>query len=121
MTVNGRPLSPSRNLPRFSVRAGQLVMISVRVRVPRRASVSALSLGISAGTIGGVPQHPAGVDPVLLYSHQVLRAGSHSFSLRWRVPAKTSPGKHMYLVANWASRQPAAFQVAQFIAHLALT
>jgi hypothetical protein len=96
-------------------------MISVRVTVPRGARVSALSLGISAGTIGGVPEHPTGVDPVLLYSRQVLTAGTHSFSLRWRVPAKTPPGKHMYLVANWASRQPPAFGVAQFIAHLALT
>jgi hypothetical protein len=95
-------------------------MISVRMTVPRRARVSALSLGISAGTIGGVPEHPTGVDPVLLYSRQVLMAGSHSFSLRWRVPAKTPPGKRIYLVANWASRQPSAFQIAQFIAHLAL-
>jgi hypothetical protein len=96
-------------------------MISVRMTVPRRASVSALSLGISGGTIGGVPKHPTGVDPVLLYSRQVLKAGSHSFSLRWRVPAKASPGKLMYLVANWASRQPPTFEVAQLIAHLALT
>jgi hypothetical protein len=95
-------------------------MISVRMTVPHRARVSALSLGISAGTIGGVPEHPAGVDPVLLYSRQVLMAGSHSFSFRWRVPAKTPPGKRIYLVANWASRQPSDFQVTQFIAHLAL-
>lgn len=96
-------------------------MISVRMTVPRRARVSALSLGISAGTIGGVPEHPTGVDPVLLYSRQVLMAGSHSFSLQWRVPATTRPGKHVFLVANWASRQPPPFEVAQFIAHLALT
>jgi hypothetical protein len=83
--------------------------------------VSALSLGISAGTIGGSPKHPTGVDPVLLYSGQVLMAGTHSFTVEWRIPAKIPPGKHMYLVANWASRQPPTFAVAQFIAHLALT
>jgi hypothetical protein len=47
-------------------------------------------------------------------------AGTHSFTVEWRIPAKIPPGKHMYLVANWASRQPPTFETAQFIAHLAL-
>ena len=121
VTVNGRPAAPSRILPRFSVRAGELVVINVRATLPPRARVSALSLGISTGIIGGSPKNPTGLDPVLVYSRRALTAGSHSFSLHWRVPAKLRPGKHLYLVANWASRQPPTFEIAQFIAHLALT
>ena len=42
VTLNGRPSSPSRNLPRLNIRAGQLVVINVVMGVPGRARVSAL-------------------------------------------------------------------------------
>ena len=120
VTVNGRPSSPSRNLPRLNVRPGRLVVINVEVSVPGRARVSALWLGISTGTVGGGPDGPTGIDPVLVHSRQVLTAGSHSFRLRWRAPAQTQPGSRLYLAAAWASRQPPGFSEEQLIAHLVL-
>ena len=119
VTVNGRPSSPSRNLPRLNVRAG-LVVINVEVSVPGRARVSALWLGISTGTVGGSPDGPTGIDLVLVHSRQVLTAGSHSFRLRWRAPAKTRPGSRRYLAAAWASRQRPGFSEEQLIAQLVL-
>lgn len=118
VTVNGRPSPPSRNLPRLNVRAGRLVVISVVVGVPRRARVSELWLGISTGTIGGGPDGPTGIEPVLAHSRRMLTAGRHSFRLRWRTPAKARPGSPLYLAAAWASRQPPPFSTEQFIADL---
>ena len=120
VTANGRAASPSRNLPRLNVRAGRLAVIDVVVSVPRRARVSALWLGISTGTVGGGPDGPTGVDPVLVHSRQVLTAGRHSFRLRWRTPGKVRPGSRLYLAAAWASRQPPSFSSEQLIAHLVL-
>jgi hypothetical protein len=120
VTANGRAASPSRNLPRLNVRAGRLVVINVVVSVPRRARVSALWLGISTGTIGGSPNGPTGVDPLLVHSRQVLTAGRHSFRMRWRTPAKARPGSRLYLAAAWASRQPPVFSEDQLIAHFVL-
>lgn len=120
VAVNGRPSSPSRNLPRLKVRAGRLVVINVVVGVPGRARVSALWLGISTGTVGGGPHGPTGVDPVLVHSRRTLTAGRHSFRLRWRTPAKTRPGTRLYLAAAWASRQPPPFSEERLIAHLVL-
>lgn len=120
VTVNGRVPSPSRNLPRFSVRPAQLLAINVVVTVPGRARVSALWLGISAGgPLGSGPKGPTGVHPVLLHSSQVVTAGRHSFRLRWRTPAKVRPGTRLYLAAAWASRQPPTFDTAGLLAHLA--
>jgi hypothetical protein len=83
VTVNGRPPSPSRILPRFSVRPAQLLAINVVVTVPGRARFSALWVGISAGgPLGSGPNGPTGVHPGLLHSSQVLTAGRHSFRLR---------------------------------------
>jgi len=120
VTADGRPSSPSRNLPRLNVRAGRLVVINVVVSVPGRARVSALWLGISTGTVGGGPNGPTGVVPILVHSRQVLTAGRHSFRLRWRTPAKARPGSRLYLAAAWASRQPPVFSTEQLIAHLVL-
>ena len=120
VTVNGRVPSPSRILPRFSVRPAQLLAISVVVTVPGRARVSALWLGISTGTVGVGPNGPTGVDPVLVHSGQMLTAGRHSFTLRWRTPAKARPGSRLYLAAAWASRQRPVFSEGQLIAHLVL-
>jgi hypothetical protein len=120
VTVNGRPSSPSRNLPRLNVHAGRLVVINVVMGVPGQARVSALWLGISTGTIGAGPNGPTGVDPILVHSRQMLTAGRHSFRLRWRAPAKARPGSRLYLAAAWASRQPPSFRTAQLIAHLVL-
>jgi hypothetical protein len=120
VTVNGRPPSPSRILPRFSVRPAQLLAINVVVTVPRRARVSALWLGISAGeSLGPGPKGPTGMHPVLLHSTQVLTAGRHLLRLRWRTPAKARPGTRLYLAAEWASRQAPAFEAARLLAHLA--
>ena len=120
VTANGRPSSPSRNLPRLNVRAGRLVVISVVVSLPGRARVSALWLGISTGTVGGGPNGPTGINPVLVHSRQVLTAGRHSFRLRWRAPANAPSGSRLYLAAAWASRQPQVFTEDQLIAHLVL-
>ena len=120
MTVNGRPSSPSRNLPRLNVRTGRLVVISVVMTVPGRARVSALWLGVSTGTVGVGPDGPTGVDPVLVHSRQTLTAGRHSFRLRWRAPAQARPGSRLYLAAAWASRQPPPFSEGRLIAHLEL-
>ncbi len=120
VTANGRPSVPSRNLPRLNVRAGRLVVLNVVVGVPGRARVSALWLGISTGTVGGGPNGPTGVDPVLVSSRRMLTAGRHSFTLRWRTPAKTRPGSRLYLAAAWASRQPPSFSTEQLIAHFVL-
>jgi hypothetical protein len=120
VTANGRPASPSRNLPRLNVRAGRLVVINVVVSVPGRARVSALWLGISTGTAGGGPNGPTGVDPVLVHSRQMLTAGRHSFRLRWRTPAKARPGSRLYLAAAWASRQPPPFSEERLVAHVEL-
>ena len=120
VTVNGRPPSPSRILPRFSVRPAELLAINVVVTVPRRARVSALWLGISAGgPLGPGPKGPIGVHPVLLHSSQVLTAGRHSFRLRWRTPARARPGIRLYLAAEWTSRQPPTFDATGLLAHLA--
>jgi hypothetical protein len=120
VTVNGRVPSPSRILPRFSVRPAQLLAINVVVTVPKQARVSALWLGISVGgPLGPSPKGPTGVRPVLLHSSQVLTAGRHSFRLRWRTPAKARPGTRLYLAAEWASRQPPTFETAGLLAHLA--
>jgi hypothetical protein len=123
VAVNGRPSSPSRNtrnLPRLNVRAGRLVVITVAVSVPGRARVSALWLGVSTGTVGGSPDGPTGIDPVLVHSRQTLTAGLHSFRLRWRAPAQTRPGSRLYLAAAWASRQPPGFSEEQLVAHFVL-
>ena len=120
VTANGRAASPSRNGPRLNVRAGRVAVINVVVSVPRRARVSALWLGISTGSVGGGPNGPSGVDPVLVHSRQVLTAGRHSFRLRWRAPAQARPGSRLYLAAAWASRQPPVFSEDQLIAHFVL-
>ena len=120
VAVNGRPAAPSRNLPRLKVRAGRLVVITVAASVPGRARISALWLGISTGTVGGGPDGPTGVAPVLVHSRQMLTAGRHSFRLRWRAPAQIRPGSRLYLAAAWASRQPPGFSEEQLIAHLVL-
>ena len=117
-TVNGRfaPLPSDGIPPRYSVRAGQALVISVEVTVPGRATVSALWLGIATGTVGFGPKGPIGVHPILAHSRQVLPAGSHSFRLRWRTPAQARPGTRLYLVADWASRQTPTFGDGQVIA-----
>lgn len=53
-----------------------------------------------------------------LVAARLLTAGLHSFRLQWRIPAETQPGARLYLAANWASRQPPTFDVAQFVARL---
>jgi hypothetical protein len=91
------------------------------VTVPRHATVTALSLGISTKGFGGSPQHPTGVRPVLARSGQQLAAGRHTFGLNWRVPEGQPidrPGARLDLVSVWSNSQG---DVAQSIATLALS
>ena len=120
MTVNGRAASLPRDgsPPRFSVQAGQHLVINVAMAVPRRATVSELWLGISTGALGSGPKGPIGIDPILAHSRQLLTAGRHSFRLRWLVPVGGRSGTRLYLAAVWASRQPPTFSVGQNLASL---
>jgi len=53
-----------------------------------------------------------------LAPHGVLVAGSYTFRMQWRVPAKAKHGRPPYLVANWATRQAQTASVAEFVARL---
>jgi len=119
-TISGRTaaLSPVGRPPSFDVRPGQSLEIEVVVTVPKRARVSVLWLGITAGTLGQTKAHRPTFDPILAHTRRVLTAGLHSFRLRWRVPRNARPGRAVYLAADWASRQPPTFDVGQFVARL---
>jgi hypothetical protein len=110
VTVNGRSASLSRHgtPPSFRVRPGQHLHITVAVTVPRHATVTALSLGISAHSFGGSPQHPLGVRPILARSGQQLATGRHTFGLHWRIPKGRlagQPGASLDLVSIWSNDQ----------------
>ena len=110
VTVNGRSASLSRHgiPPSFRVRSGQHLHITVVVTVPRHATVTALSLGISAKGFGGSPQRPIGVRPILARSGQQLATGRHTFGLRWRIPEDQlvdQPGASLDLVSVWSTSQ----------------
>jgi hypothetical protein len=118
VTVNGRAALLSRHgiPPNFRVRPGQHLHITVAVIVPRHATVSALSLGISTKSFGGSPQHPIGVRPILARSSQQLATGRHAFGLHWRIP-EDHLGASLDLVSVWSTSQG---DVGQAIATLAL-
>jgi hypothetical protein len=123
VTVNGRSASISRHgiPPSFQVRRGQHLHITVAVTVPRHATVTALSLGVSARSFGGSPQHPLGVRPILARSGQQLATGRHAFGLHWRIPEDQlvgRPGASLDLVSVWSTSQG---DVGQSIATLALS
>lgn len=118
ITVNGKSASLHRNghPPSFPARPGQRLHITVAVIVPRHTTVTALSLGISAHSYGGSPQHPIGVQPILAHSRQPLAPGRHTFGLRWRIPNE-QPGTSLLLASIWATDQA---DIAQAIATLTL-
>lgn len=123
VTVNGRSASLSLHgiPPSFRVRPGQHLHITVAVTVPRHATVTALSLGISTRSFGGSPQHPIGVRPILARSGQQLATGRHAFGLHWRIPEDhlvDRPGVGLDLVSVWSTSQG---DVGQSIATLALS
>lgn len=116
--VNGKSAVPGKDghVPSYRVRLGEYLVMRVAVTVPRNTTVTALSLGISTSAIGGSPQHPSGMHPVLAHSRQPLATGSHTLGLRWRVP-EGHPGASFLLVSVWSVSQA---DVAQPIATLAL-
>lgn len=110
MTINGQSISYSDRSPRpsYRVRAGEHLLMTVAVTVPRRLRVAALWLGISTGTWGSGPGgRPTGMKPILAYSRKPLSAGVHTFGLSWRVP-EGQPDGSLYLVSAWSSHQPPA-------------
>jgi len=57
------------------------------------------------------------MNPILAHIPRSLSAGSHTFSLRWRIPQRRS-GTSLYLTFDWSSQQPPAVvsgPVAQFL------
>ena len=118
-TINGKSAAPREDghVPSYRGRPGEYLAIRVTVSVPRHVSVTALWLGISRGTWGNGPNGPIGMNPILAHIPQPLSAGSHTFSLRWRIPQRRS-GTSLYLTFDWSSQQPPAVvsgPVAQFL------
>jgi hypothetical protein len=119
-TINGRSAAPREDghVPAYQGRPGEYLAMRVTVSVPKHVSVTALWLGISGGTWGNGPNGPIGMNPILAHYRQPLSAGSHTFSLRWRIPQRRS-GTSMYLTFAWSSQQPPA-SVAGPVAQLLL-
>lgn len=117
-TINGKSaaLREDGHVPSYRVRPGEYLVMSVAVTVPKHLTVTALWFGISTGILGGGPGGTGSMRPILAHYRQPLPAGSHRFSLRWRVPARRS-GPTLYLVTTWSSRHPPA-TVGQAIATL---
>jgi hypothetical protein len=93
----------------FVVRPGELVTIDVEVTVPRHATVTALWLGISTGTYGvthprgtygNVDLRPIGIRQMLEHARQALRAGRHTFTLKWTAPVRQTA--QVPLAGDWA-------------------
>jgi hypothetical protein len=93
----------------FAVRPGELVTIDVEVTVPRHTTVTALWLGISTGTYGvthpkgtygNVDLRPIGIRQMLEHERRALRAGRHTFTLRWTAPRRQTA--QVPLAGDWA-------------------
>ena len=122
-TINGqsgaRPIGGP--VPSLHVRPGEHLLMRVAVTVPRYLRVTALWLGISAGSWGGDAKgRPTGMNPILARSRGRLSAGAHTFELRWRVPESRS-GITLYLVCAYSTEQPPMGLGAGAIAVLAVT
>ncbi len=120
VTVNGRTRpDPVSNVtghqPQFSVTPAEQLRISVSVHVPAHVTLTTVWLGISAGSWGGSPGRPAGMDPALLHTRARLGPGPHRFRVRWPVPAGLPPGTTRWLATYWTFW---AGDVAQGIAEL---
>jgi hypothetical protein len=122
VVVNGRSpgLAANGSPPRFAVALGEPLRIDVGVKVPARAQVTVLWLGISQGVFGSPGrdgQQPAGMRPALAHVQNVLSAGLHRFTLTWTVPAQL-PVRAVWLVAGWTTKQQDA-RVGEPVALLA--
>lgn len=113
VTLNGQSgMFPANGGPSsFTVTPGEDLRINVDVTIPANQSVTALWLGISGGTIGA----PSVLHPILAHIRKPLGPGTHSFRLRWTVPAGLRPGTQHYVAGEWDIRPG---HVGQFIAGL---
>lgn len=108
---NGKPAVPregDRVVPGYRVNPGEDLPMRVEVVVPEHVTVTGLWFGISTGTWSpGTDGRPTGMSPVLANYRHPLAAGSHTFTLRWRVPDHP-PAARLYLSFAWSSHQPPA-------------
>jgi hypothetical protein len=120
-TINGKSYASRKDghVPSYRVHPGQYLVVRVAVTVPKHVRVTALWFGISKETWGFGSKGPVGMNPFLAHYRQPLATGSHTFSLRWRIPER-HPAASLYLVTAWSSHQPPA-EVGQPIATLILT
>ena len=120
LTVNGHSVPGGRDgaAPRIRVRPGERLHIDVAVTLPGHVTVRTLWLGISATSYGFSHHRPAGLNPILAVSREPMRAGPHTFRLRWRFPRHERGA--LLLVSAWSSSQPSG-DVAQPIATLSRT
>jgi hypothetical protein len=83
----------------FTVKPGQLLTVTLEVRVPGPEPMTALWLGITNGVLNG----HANMEPVLAASTRApLQPGAHRFVLHWAVPAGLRPGSSRQLSVQWA-------------------
>jgi hypothetical protein len=120
LTFNGRPVPYPDNgtIPRYYIRPGEHLLMTVAVTVPKHLLITGLWLGVAKSSGSNTPNgRHAGVHPIVVISRP-LSAGVHAFSLSWRVPEHRTFSS-FFLVLAWASRQPPA-GIAGAIAELAL-
>jgi hypothetical protein len=119
-TINGQvaALSKYEGPPKYHLRPGEHLVMSVAVTVPRHLTVTGLWFGISTGILGEGQNGTGSMHPILAHYRQPLSAGTHTFELRWRIPKRRS-GASLFLVTAWSSHYPPA-NVAQFVAQLIL-
>jgi hypothetical protein len=119
--INGVPAAfrADGHVHDYRVHPGEYLAMRIAVAVPEHVTITALWFGISAGTWGTGPDgRPVGMHPILAHYNQPLPAGSHTFGLRWRIPAHRTAS--LYLTYTWSSRQPPA-SVAGPVARLILS
>lgn len=109
VAVNGQApgLAAKGSPPKFAVALGEPLRIDVGVKVPARARVAVLWLGISQGVVsspGRDGQQPVGMHPALVHVQNVLTTGLHRFTLTWTVPAQL-PTPVVWVVAGWTTKQ----------------
>jgi hypothetical protein len=100
--------------PRFAVKPGAGITITLRLDVPAGGPVLGLWAGVAPGQWAG---GPAGVQRRLLASGRPLGPGQYSFTLHWALPAGPRGGDGDLLVLGVARPGPAqAAPVAEFAA-----
>jgi len=109
-TINGvaAVLRKDGHVHRYRVHPGEDLVMRIAVTVPQHVTITALWFGISTGRWGSGPKgRPVGMQPILAHYNQPLSAGSHTFGVRWHVPAHRPPTS-LYLTYTWSSHQPPA-------------